>query len=75
MLRNGQNQAHIVARSLGQLARGLASSKKITGKETSKPKLPKPSPVEMPTEEPLNASYLTKTIGELFSHIINKICT
>ncbi|KAH8336582.1 hypothetical protein KR074_010675 [Drosophila pseudoananassae] len=63
MLRNGQNQAQLVARNLCQLVRRLASSRKTTGKETCKPKLPKPSPVEMPTEEPLNASYLTKTIG------------
>ncbi|EDV48637.1 transcription termination factor 5, mitochondrial [Drosophila erecta] len=64
MLRNGQNQAQLLVRSLGQLARGMASSKRVTSKkENLKSKLPKPSTVEMPVEEPLNASYLSKTLG------------
>ncbi|XP_017114021.1 transcription termination factor 5, mitochondrial [Drosophila elegans] len=64
MLRNGQNQAHLLARSLGQLTRGMASSKRTASKqEKQNPKLPKPSTVELPLEEPLNASYLSKTLG------------
>ncbi|KAH8383125.1 hypothetical protein KR009_006941 [Drosophila setifemur] len=63
MLRNGQNQAQLLARSLGQLVRGMASSKKAPSKEKPKLKLPKPSTVEMPLEESLNASYLAKTLG------------
>jgi len=66
MLRNGQNQAQLLARSLGQLARGMASSKRVSSKkEDLKPKLPKPPTVEIPMEEPLNASYLSKTLGKL----------
>ncbi|KAI8045147.1 transcription termination factor 5, mitochondrial [Drosophila gunungcola] len=64
MLRNGQNQAQLLARSLGQLTRGMASSKRTASKqEKQNPKLSKPSTVEMPLEEPLNASYLSKTLG------------
>lgn len=60
MLRNGQNQAHLLSRSLGQMARGMATSKKGTiNQEKAKLKPPK----EMPVEEPLNANYLSKTLG------------
>ncbi|XP_026850232.1 transcription termination factor 5, mitochondrial [Drosophila persimilis] len=61
MLRNGQHQAQLLARSLGQLSRGAATAKKVTSKE-EKSKL-KSSPIEMPIEEALNASYLSKTLG------------
>ncbi|KAH8294964.1 hypothetical protein KR018_004839 [Drosophila ironensis] len=63
MLRNGQNQAQLLARSLGQLARGMATTKKVAGKEKTKAKLPKAMPVEMPLEEPLNANFLARTLG------------
>ncbi|KAH8288557.1 hypothetical protein KR054_005432 [Drosophila jambulina] len=64
MLRNGQNQAHLLARCLGQMARGMAVSKKGTvNQERAKSKPPKPVAVEVPVEEPLNANYLAKTLG------------
>ncbi|XP_016971178.2 transcription termination factor 5, mitochondrial isoform X1 [Drosophila rhopaloa] len=64
MLRSGQNQGQLLARSLAQLTRGIASSKKTTRKqEKQSPKLPKRPVVEMPLEEPLNANYLSKTLG------------
>ncbi|EDX12480.1 GD20194 [Drosophila simulans] len=67
MLRNGQNQAQLLARSLGQLARGMASSKRVSSKKQDlKPKLPKPPTVETPMEEPLNANYLSKTLGSSY---------
>jgi len=62
MLRNGQNHAQFLARSLGQLARGMASSKGTSSKQ-EKIKLPKRPVVEMPAEEPLNAHYLAKNLG------------
>jgi len=62
MLRNGQNQAQFLARSLGQLARGMASSNGTSSKQ-EKIKLPKRPIVEMPAEEPLNAHYLAKNLG------------
>ncbi|XP_070852905.1 transcription termination factor 5, mitochondrial [Drosophila suzukii] len=65
MLRNGQNQAQFLARSLGQLARGMASSKGTSSKQ-EKIKLPKRPVVEMPAEEPLNAHYLAKNLGSSY---------
>jgi len=53
MQRKGQNQTQNLARSLTQLARGMASTKRTSSKQDNIGK--------MPTEEPQNAQYPKKS--------------
>ncbi|XP_030374963.1 transcription termination factor 5, mitochondrial isoform X2 [Scaptodrosophila lebanonensis] len=64
MLRKSHSQAILLVRSLGDITRGLAATKKPTKKrENVKPPKAPTKESELPVDESLNPGYLTRTLG------------